>query len=331
MNAALIVIIAVIWMFLGYRFYGKFIEKRIKVNDREKTPAVTNRNKVDFSPAKKNFLAGHHFASIAGAGPIIGPILAISYFGWVPVAIWVLIGSVFIGAMHDYISLIASVRNKAKGVAAITSEHLNKRAGWIFGLMIFITLILVVTVFSVSSAESIIEKPSLIIPLATITLVAVLFGIGLEKFKLNPKIMTSIAVILIAVSIWAGEVFTISSSIINPSFTRIFWITLIFIYAFIASVIPVSVLLRPRDFLSSIQLVFTLLLGFVGIMIVRPLINAPEYISGSSFTLWPVLFITVACGAISGFHGLVSSGTTSKQLSKESDARIIGYGGMLME
>ncbi|PJE81163.1 carbon starvation protein A [Candidatus Pacearchaeota archaeon CG10_big_fil_rev_8_21_14_0_10_32_42] len=331
MNAALIVIIAVIWMFLGYRFYGKFIEKRIKVNDREKTPAVTNRNKVDFSPAKKNFLAGHHFASIAGAGPIIGPILAISYFGWVPVAIWVLIGSVFIGAMHDYISLIASVRNKAKGVAAITSEHLNKRAGWIFGLMIFITLILVVTVFSVSSAESIIEKPSLIIPLATITLVAVLFGIGLEKFKLNPKIMTSIAVILIAVSIWAGEVFTISSSIINPSFTRIFWITLIFIYAFIASVIPVSVLLRPRDFLSSIQLVFTLLLGFVGIMIVRPLINAPEYISGSSFTLWPVLFITVACGAISGFHGLVSSGTTSKQLSKESDARRIGYGGMLME
>ncbi|MCR4327235.1 MAG: carbon starvation protein A [Nanoarchaeota archaeon] len=331
MNATLIVVIALVWMFLGYKFYGRFIEKRIKVSDKSKTPAVTSKNKIDFSPAKKNFLAGHHFASIAGAGPIIGPILAISYFGWLPVAIWILVGSVFIGAMHDYISLIASVRNKAKGVASITSENLNKRAGWVFGLMIFITLILIVTVFSVSSAESIIEKSNLIIPLATITVVAIFFGIGLEKFKINPKLLTSIAIVLIAVSIWAGEVFQISTFLISAEFTRVFWITVIFVYAFTASVIPVSILLRPRDYLSSIQLVFTLLLGFVGILIVRPLINAPEYISGGSFALWPILFITVACGAISGFHGLVSSGTTSKQLSKESDAKRIGYGGMLLE
>ena len=331
MNAAIIVVVALIWMFLGYRFYGRFIEKKLKVNNRTKTPAFRNKNKVDFSPAKKNFLAGHHFASIAGAGPIIGPILAISYFGWLPVAIWVFVGSVFIGAMHDYVSLIASVRNEGKGVSLITKESLNKRAGWVFGLMIFVTLVLVITVFSVSSAESIIEKSELIIPLLTITVVALLFGVGLEKYKINPKILTTVSIILIAISVWAGEVFSISSSVINPEITRIFWITIIFIYAFIASVIPVSVLLRPRDYLSSIQLMFTLFLGFVGVLIVGPLINAPLFLSSAEFSLWPILFITVACGAVSGFHGLVSSGTTSKQLSKESDGKRVGYGGMLLE
>ncbi|MDP3966229.1 MAG: carbon starvation CstA family protein, partial [archaeon] len=219
----------------------------------------------------------------------------------------------------------------AKGVAKITEDYLNKRAGWIFGLMIFITLILIVTVFSASSAESIIEKPELVISLGTITFIAVLFGIGIEKFKINAKILTSIAVLIIAFSIWLGETISFSPNVLNAEFTRIFWITIIFVYAFIASVIPVSILLRPRDYLSSIQLIFTLLLGFIGLLIIRPVINAPEYISGGTFALWPILFITVACGAISGFHGLVSSGTTSKQLSKESDGRRIGYGGMLME
>ena len=331
MNSAIIVLISLLWMYLGYRFYGRFIEKKLKINNKSKTPAFTNKNRVDFSPAKQNFLAGHHFASIAGAGPIIGPILAVSYFGWLPVAIWVLIGSVFIGAMHDYVSLIASVRNKGRGVSQIAKESLNKRAGWVFGLMILVTLILVITVFSVSSAESIIGKPELIIPLLTITLVALLFGIGLEKYKINPKILTTISIILIAISVWAGEFFVISPNVFTPEITRIFWITIIFIYAFLASVIPVSILLRPRDYLSSIQLIFTLLLGFVGVLIVRPIINAPSFLSSVEFSLWPVLFITVACGAVSGFHGLVSSGTTSKQLSKESDARRVGYGSMLLE
>lgn len=331
MNSAIIVIIAFLWMFLGYRFYGRFIEKKLKISDRKKTPAVTNKNKVDFSPAKKNFLAGHHFASIAGAGPIIGPILAIGYFGWLPVAIWVLVGSVFIGAMHDYVALIASVRNKARGVASITREYLNKRAGWVFGLMIFLTLILIVTVFSVSSAESIIEKPTLIIPLITITLVAVFLGRVTEKTKVKPWIASTISILIILISVWVSELIPISASVVNPEITRIFWITVIIIYAFVASVIPVSILLRPRDFLSSIQLILTLLLGFIAVLVVSPIINAPSYISGGNFALWPILFITVACGAVSGFHGLVSSGTTSKQLSRESDARRIGYGGMLME
>ena len=132
MNAAIILILAIIWLFIGYRFYSRFIEKRIKINDKKKTPAVTKKDDVDYSPAKKEFLWGHHFASIAGAGPIIGPILAVNYFGWVPVIFWILIGVVFIGAMHDYVSLMASVRNKAKGVAEIVKKYLNSKSGWIF-------------------------------------------------------------------------------------------------------------------------------------------------------------------------------------------------------
>lgn len=318
-------------MFLGYKFYGRFIEKQIKINDKDKTPATKSKNKIDFSASKKSFLMGHHFASIAGAGPIIGPILAISYFGWLPVAIWVLIGAVFIGAMHDYVSLMASIRNKAQGVASITKKYLNKRAGWVFGLMIWITLVLIITVFTVSSAESIIEKSSLMIPLITITVVAIVLGIGVEKYKWNSKISSIIALVIILASLWLGEKIPISSFIISEQITRIFWISVIMIYAFIASTIPVWILLRPRDYLSSLQLVLTLALGFLGVLIVHPIINAPAYISGSGFPLWPILFITVACGAISGFHGIVSSGTTSKQIAKESHGRAIGYGSMLME
>lgn len=331
MNSALIVVVAIIWMFLGYRFYGRFIEKKIKINDKDKTPATKSKDKVDFSASKKTFLMGHHFASIAGAGPIIGPILAVSYFGWLPVAIWVLIGSVFIGAMHDYLALMASVRNKAKGVASITKQYLNKRAGWVFGLMIWITLILIITVFTVSSAESIMEKSSLIIPLITITLVAILFGVLAEKYKVNSRVLSITAIIIIFASLWFGEKYPVSAFIINDQITKLFWITAIMIYAFVASTIPVWILLRPRDYLSSLQLVLTLALGFVGVLIVHPSINAPAYISGSGFPLWPILFITVACGAISGFHGIVSSGTTSKQLAKESHGRSVGYLGMLME
>ena len=188
MNTVWILLLAFIWYYLGYRFYGKFISKKLKINDRNKTPAVTKREDEDYSPAKKPFLAGHHFASIAGAGPIIGPILAVNYFGWAPVIAWVLLGAVLLGAMHDYVSLIASVRNKGKSVSVITKKYLESRAGWVFGLMIWLTLVLIITVFSVSAADSIIEKPDLVIPLLVITLIAVALGLGVKKYKWNYKI-----------------------------------------------------------------------------------------------------------------------------------------------
>ena len=330
MNSALLIIIILLWFFLGYKIYGRFIEKQIKPNDKNKTPALTNKNKIDFSPANKPFLIGHHFESIAGAGPIIGPILAISYFGWLAVVLWISIGSVFIGAMHDYVTLMASVKNKAKGVSNIAKDFLGSKSGWVFGAIIWITLILIITVFSVSTAESIIYKPELIVPLIAISVIALVLGFGVERFKWNYKISSIIAIILVFAFIWIGNKYPISIGIENPILLRNIWISIIILYAGIASVAPIWLLLRPRDYLSSIQLFILMALGFIGILIVRPEISAPIYISGN-FPLWPILFITVACGAVSGFHGIVSSGITSKQLAKESHGKSVGYGAMLGE
>ena len=331
MNSIWIVLIVGLWFFLGYKFYARFIEKKLKISDRNKTPAVKSRDRIDFSPSRKPFLIGHHFASIAGAGPIIGPILAVSYFGWLPVVLWVGIGSVFIGAMHDYTSLIASVRNRAESVSSIAKKFLSPRAGTLFGVMILITLILIITVFSVSAAESIVYKTDLIIPLLTITALALILGFGVERLKWNYKISTAIAIVLISSSVFIGAMYPIDLSFINQVFLKNVLITIILAYAGIASVAPVWILLRPRDYLSAIQMSVILLLGILGILALRPVINAPSYISNSVFSLWPILFITVACGAISGFHGIVASGTTSKQLAKESHGKAVGYGSMLGE
>ena len=331
MNSIWIVIAVALWFLLGYRFYGRFIEKSLKINDKNKTPAMRKKDSVDFSPAKKPLLIGHHFEAIAGAGPIIGPILAVGYFGWLPVVLWVSIGSVLIGAMHDYASLIASVRNNAEGVSTIAKKTLNSKSGTLFGIMILVTLVLLITVFSVSTAESIANKTELIIPLLTINIIAIFFGYAIEKLKWDYKIPAFISLIIIFISIWAGIMFPIDLSFVNPILLKNILITLIIIYAGVASVVPVWILLRPRDFLSALHLSILLLLGIVSVLIVRPEVNAPAYISNPIFPLWPILFVTVACGAISGFHGLVASGTTSKQLAKESHGRAIGYGGMLLE
>ena len=331
MNSFIVLGLVILWLILGYRFYSRFIEKKLRISDQNTTPAVKNKDRVDFSPAKKPLLIGHHFEAIAGAGPIIGPILAVSYFGWLPVVLWLSLGSVLIGAMHDYTSLIASVRNRAEGVSSIAKKTLNSRAGTLFAVMILVTLILIITVFSVSTAESIANKTELIIPLITINLVAVFFGYGVEKLKLDYKSLTIISLIIIAFSIWLGIKYPIDLSFLSPILVRNILITLILIYAGIASIVPVWILLRPRDFLSAIHLSLLMLLGIVSVFIVRPEINAPAYISNPIFPLWPILFITVACGAVSGFHGLVASGTTSKQLAKESHGKAVGYGGMLLE
>jgi len=331
MNSVWILIIVLVWFVLGYKFYGRFIEKGLRINDKNKTPAFTKKDNIDFSPAKKPLLIGHHFEAIAGAGPIIGPILAVSYFGWLPVVLWISLGSVLIGAMHDYTALIASVRNKAEGVSNIAKKTLNSRAGILFAVMIVVTLVLIITVFSVSTAEGIANKPGLIFPLITINVIAVFFGYAVERLKWDYKTLTAISLIVIAFSIWLGISYPIDLSFLSPILLRNVLITLILIYAGIASVVPVWILLRPRDFLSAVHLSLLLLLGILGIILTRPEISAPAYISGPIFPIWPILFITVACGAISGFHGLVSSGTTSKQLAKESHGRAVGYGGMLLE
>src|SRR3990170_3732889 len=260
MNSVWILIIALVWFAVGYRIYGRFIEKRLRISDKNKTPTSTQKESVDFSASKKPFLLGHHFASIAGAGPIIGPILAVNYFGWIPVIIWILLGAVLIGAMHDYTSLIASVRNKARSVSVITKKYLNSRAGWVFGLMIWLTLVLIITVFSISTAESIVEKPDLVIPLLVITFLAIVLGLGVRKYNWNYKIASVAAIAIIFFSVWIGTAAPVNLPAENPALLRNLWITIIFIYAFIASVAPVWVLLRPRDYLSAIQMLVILFL-----------------------------------------------------------------------
>jgi len=328
MNTSIIALIGILFLIGNYFLYGKYIEKKIKPTNK-KTPAILNKDKTDFYPANKYFLFGHHFASIAGAGPIIGPILAVSYFGWLFTTLWIILGTIFIGAVHDYLSLMLSVRNKAQGIAKIAEKSLNKRSGKIFALMIYLTLMLIITVFSVSAADSIISQPSLVIPIIAISIIAIILGLAVYKFKKNPLISSIIALILAFYFMYLGFKYPIVLPF-SPSILRIFWITVLIAYGAIASLIPVWVFLQPRDYLSSIQLILFLTLGFASILIVKPIINSPQIITGN-FPMWPILFITVACGAVSGFHSLVASGTTSKQLANEKQGRFIGYGGMVAE
>jgi carbon starvation protein len=328
MNSAIIAIIGILFLIGNYFLYGKYIEKKIKPTNK-KTPSHTNKNKTDFYPSNKYFLFGHHFESIAGAGPIIGPILAVSYFGWLFTALWIILGTIFIGAVHDYLSLMLSVRNKAHGIAKINEKSLGKKSGKIFAIMIYLTLILIITVFSVSTADSIIEQPGLVIPMVAISVIAVILGLAVYKFKKNPWISTIIALVFAFYFMYLG----FKHPIILPfsqQVLKIFWITILISYGAIASFIPIWVFLQPRDYLSSTQLFLFMTLGFSAILIVKPEMNSPQIITGN-FPVWPVLFITVACGAISGFHSLVASGTTSKQLSHEKEGRFIGYGGMIAE
>ena len=327
-NAALIAVVGIAFLIGNYFLYGRYIEKKIKPTSK-KTPAVLHKGKIDYYPSNKFFLFGHHFASIAGAGPIIGPILAVSYFGWALTSLWIILGTVFIGAVHDYLALMISVRNKAKGISKITEKSLNSRAGKIFALMIWITLTMIIATFSVSAADSIINQPMLVIPVLAISVIAFVLGIAVYKFKANPWISSVVALVIAFFFMYVGYLFPVVLPF-SASASKFFWVTILIVYGGAASLIPVWMFLQPRDYLSSIQLVLFLLLGLVSLLIVRPVMNAPAYISGN-FPLWPILFITVACGAVSGFHSLVASGTTSKQLAKERHGRFVGYGGMVAE
>ena len=333
MNALILILVVLAWFLGGYFLYSKFLERKlVKPNDKRKTPAQTFKGKIDYEPSKKAFLFGHHFASIAGAGPIIGPILAVSYFGWLFVVLWIMIGNVFIGAVHDYLSLMISVKHKGQGIAKISQKRMGKKTFYIFSILLWLALMLIITVFAVSSAQSLVEVPELVIPFFGITLTAILLGIAVYKLKKNKIISSLIAILFVIFFIWLGIKFPIALPF-SPEVSQIIWLIILFFYALSASLLPIWLLLQPRDYVSSISLFSFLAIGLVAIIIARPIINAPAIIpfSLSKIPLWPILFITVACGAVSGFHALVSSGTSSKQLAKESHGRFIGYGAMLGE
>ncbi|MDQ1265076.1 MAG: carbon starvation protein, partial [Bacteroidota bacterium] len=327
MNAAVLVIFGLVWLVFAYFWYGNKIKNKVlKSSDSNITPANTVNDGIDYVPTKPAILYGHHFSSIAGAGPIVGPILAFALFGWVPAMIWILVGSVFMGAVHDYTTLIVSARHKGISIVEITESVVSKRASFIFSIFCWLTLVLLLSVFIDLTTRTLVDKPEIVIPTFGIMFVALLFGISVYKLKINVAIATVIALIMFLGLILLGDAQPIQLS-------YDIWLYILLIYCFVASTLPVWILLQPRDYLSMYLLIIGMALGIIGIVILHPQINGPAYISFNSKSgpLFPMLFITIACGALSGFHAVVSSGTSAKQLRKESDGKIIAFGAMLTE
>lgn len=332
MNAALLAIIVLILYFLAYRFYSKFLSDKIfRLSNDEVTPAHEQNDGVDFVPSNKHVLFGHHFASIAGAAPIIGPAIAV-FWGWVPAIIWVVLGTIFMGAVHDFSALVISVREKGRSVGDLAGIIVSHRARTLFLLIVYFLIFFVIAVFAYAIASLFVAFPESVLPVNFQIIVAVVIGFLFYK-KGMPILWPSIfALITLYVMIWVGTIVPLEVPAILGS-QIVTWILLLLCYSFIASVLPVWTLLQPRDYINGHQLVLGLGLLFIGILIAHPEMQAPaiNHNAQGGVPLFPFIFVTIACGAISGFHGLVSSGTTSKQLNKMRDSRMIGYGGMLGE
>jgi len=331
----LVAAILIVWLFLGYKIYGGFIEKKvIGADDSRPTPALELNDGIDYSPAKKNLLFGHHFSSIAGAGPILGPLLGVLYFGWLGSLLWVALGSVFFGAVHDYTSLMISVQNKGKSLAHISRETLGRRSMIIFSVFLWLTLALVIAVFAVVASQTLVNKPEIVIPTFGLILIAMLFGWLVYRKNLGVTTGTLAALLMLFALIYLGEVFPIAlpARILMMSAQQ-FWFFLLILYSLFASALPVWFLLQPRDYISTWILFIGLGIGYLGLIFAHPVLRAPAVVSFSSKEgpLWPMLFVIIACGAISGFHSVVAGGTTAKQLSTESSGKLIGYGGMVTE
>ena len=349
MNAAVLLIVSIVLLLAGYIFYGSWLSKKWGVDPNRTTPAHSMEDGVDYVPAKAPVLLGHHFSSIAGAGPINGPIQA-AVFGWVPVALWVVIGGIFFGGVHDFGALLASVRNKGKSIGTVIESSIGVKAKRLFIIFAYLTLLLVIAAFSsivantfkatflengaVDYAASAANASTAIISLFFIVL-AVLFGFFVYRRNAPLGISSVIGVALIVVALVVG----LKWHPIYLSYET--WMIICGIYILAASVLPVWILLQPRDYLSSFLLYGMMILAIVGIIGCHPTIESMPAFTGFVDTiaptgssigyLFPALFVTIACGAISGFHSLVGSGTSAKQLDKESDARPIAYGGMLIE
>lgn len=324
---------------LAYAGYSWLLARRMGLTDANPTPACTVNDGVDFVPAKKRFLLGQHFSAIAAAGPIVGPILAGLSYGWLPTLAWIVLGAIFIGAVHDFASLVGSVRHKARSVAEIVREHVGPRAYALFLGFVWLSLVYVITAFADLTATSFAE-PTHGGGVATSSILylglAILMGVCLTQFKWPLKWATAIFLTLVALVIWVGPMIPIRLPALSGIRPVLLWDVLILGYCLVASILPVWLLLQPRGYLGGAFLYAALFAGLVGLALGGMKVQYPAFLgfrgaSGMGWPLVPMLFVTVACGACSGFHGLVSSGTTSKQVAKESDCRPIGYGGMLLE
>ncbi len=325
MLAVALAVIALVGFSLAYRFYGGMFARRLGLSDERKTPAHEFYDGVDYVPAKTPVLLGHHFASIAGAGPILGPVIAAA-FGWGPVYLWIIIGAVFFGAVHDFGSLVASVRNRGKSIGEIVESQVGQLGKALFLTFAWFTLVLVVAVFARIVATTFVKQPNVATSSVFFMVLAVAFGAAIYRAGVPLVPATVAGVALLAFGIWFGNAFPLRLS-------YQWWVRIVVVYVFVAAVTPVWILLQPRDYLNSYLLYALLLGGLLGLFFAHPAIQLPIFtrFHVQIGTLFPILFVTVACGAISGFHSLVSSGTTAKQLDKETDALPVGYGAMLIE
>jgi carbon starvation protein len=289
---------------------------------------------VDFCAAEQPLLFGHHFSSIAGAGPIIGPLVAVAYFGWLATILWIVVGSIFLGAVHDYLALMISVRHRGASIAEIARQTMGRGAKAVFSVFLWLALVLIITVFGVVGAQTLVQKPEIVLPTLMIIPIAMLFGAMIYRWRFPVVLGSLLAIAALFFCIYLGYLWPIA--VTGPVLGLepvMFWFAVLMVYCLIASILPVWFLLQPRDYLSTYTLFIGLTIGYLGLIWSRPEVSAPAFIGFGSTQgpLWPMLFVIVACGAISGFHSLVASGTSSKQLAKESQGKLIGYGSMITE
>jgi carbon starvation protein len=337
MDAVLIMVIAFVAYLLAYRFYGRFVGKKVfALSNANKTPSHEFEDGKDYVPTRKGIIFGHHYTSIAGTGPIVGPAIGIIW-GWVPALLWVLVGTIVMGAVHDFGALVLSMRNQGKSISEVTAKYVNPRARTLFFLIVLLELWIVIAIFGLIVAIVFAMYPQSVFPVWCEIPIAILLGYIIYKKGGNVSLFTFFAVLTMYITVILGHFIPITLPVIAGMPATGTWSILLLIYAFIASTLPVTTLLQPRDYINAWQLFVAMILIVIGVLVaaftgklhvVAPAVQArPE----GAPSLWPFLFITIACGAISGFHSLVSSGTSAKQVAKEEDAVFVGYGSMILE
>ena len=341
MDARPILIVVVALLGGGYLVYGRFVTRLMGVDPSRPTPAHTKYDGVDYVPAPQwQVLFGHHFSSICAAGPIVGPALAVAYWGWAPSIVWIVLGGVLMGAVADFTSLVVAVRHGGVSIAEVSGQVITRRARMLFSVFILIALVLVLAVFAVLTAGTFVQAPEIVVPSWGILPVAAVAGFVLYRGKAGGGrlgLVTVLGLGAIVGLLALGHAFPPPVPEVAGLAPQTFWILVLLVYCFVASILPVQYLLQPRDYLSSYVLFTTIGIGLVGIFVTGPRFQAAPFhgfqpvdwpLAGP---LWPLMFVTIACGAISGFHSVVSSGTTCKQLDTEAHACRIGYGAMILE
>jgi len=331
-----IFVLSLVWFFVMYKLYGGFLSRKVfKLDDSKTTPAHELRDDVDYVPTNRWVVWGHHFTSIAGLGPIVGPAIGIIW-GWVPAVLWVTLGTVFLGAVHDFSALVMSLRNKGMSIGEITTRIIGKRAKYLFMGIIFLELWVVIAIFAMIMGVLFKMYPSSVFPVWMEIPIAITLSYMVFRRRKSLELWSWIALLAMYVTVVIGVFIPVK---IPGEQAVVIWIVILMIYAYVASTLPVETLLQPRDYINSHELLVAMFLIFLGAVLT--FIRDPAHLGFTAPALnpspsgappiWPFLFVTIACGAISGFHSLVASGTSSKQVDKESDSRLIGYGGMIAE